>query len=603
MVDETPLISFGEWIGPALVGWLVTIGLLLVVALVACWLVSAMRHGPTAGARAVGGVFFEGFRDLVLISPRRIAALAWLAVKESIRRRIVAVFAVFLLLLLFAGWFLDPESVNRARLYIGFVLTATTYLVLLLALFLSVLSLPADIKNRTIHTIITKPVRPAEIVLGRMLGFIVIGSGLLLMMGAVSYVFVVRGMSHTHRVEIGRLQADEPDRTGKPGIQVWRGRTSLTQGHRHEVYLDSNGRGHVEAENNHTHSLSVAPAVLADKKAVVETGSPEGMLVARLPVYGKLRFVDRSGKPAEKGVNVGDEWTYRSYIEGGTLAAAVWTFNHVTEAEFPNGLPVELNLGVFRTHKGNIEKGVPGSLSVRNPQTDQRVEVRIFPAKEFVTDVQFIPRDLQTADGRHVDLYRDLAPNGQLEIWLRCLAPAQYFGAAQRDVYLRASDTSFAVNFAKGYLGVWFQMVLIVAFGVMFSTLLSGPVAMIATLAVMVIGFFSGFVHDLAAGKNIGGGPLESAIRLVTQENVVSELEPGLQTTAAKMADKAFEQVLKGIVGAVPSFADYSYADFVADGFYIPHSRVLIDLLTTLAFVLPVFVVGYFLLKTREVAR
>jgi ABC-type transport system involved in multi-copper enzyme maturation permease subunit len=603
MVDESPLIGFGEWFASAWRGWCTTIGLLVVVALIACWIVAATRYGPLAGARTVLGVFFDGLKVLLRISPRRIGALAWLAVKESVRRRILAVFALFLVLLLLAGWFLDPESVNRSRLYISFVLTATSYLVLLLALFLSVLSLPADIKNRTIHTVMTKPVRPAEIVLGRILGFVVIGTGLLGMMGAVSYVFVVRGVSHTHRVEIARLQDADAARGGKAATQAWKGRTSLAQGHRHDVYLDALGRGRVEQENNHRHSLAVSPDLAANKKAIVETSGPEGMLVARLPVYGRLRFVDRSGKPAEKGVNVGDEWTYRSYIEGGTLGAAVWTFSNVTAADFPNGLPVELNLGVFRTHKGDIEKGVPGSLAVRNPKTGLRVEVRIFPAKEFVTDVQFIPRELQTADGRTVDLFRDLTADGQVEIWLRCLVPAQYFGAAQRDLYLRASDTSFAVNFAKGYLGIWLQMVLIVGFGVMFSTFLSGPVAMIATLGVLVIGFFSAFVTDLAGGKNIGGGPMESAIRLVTQDNLVSELEPGLQTTAAKMADHAFEQLLRGVAASVPSFADYSFADFVADGFYIPRDRVLMCLSTMLAFLLPVFVVGYFFLKTREVAR
>ena len=87
------------------------------------------------------------------------------------------------------------------------------------------------------------------------------------------------------------------------------------------------------------------------------------MLVARVPVYGKLPSETAAGKPAEKGINVGDEWTYRSYIEGGTLAACVWTFEGITEEAFPHGLPVEMNIEVFRTYKGNIEKGVLGSLT------------------------------------------------------------------------------------------------------------------------------------------------------------------------------------------------------------------------------------------------
>ena len=56
------------------------------------------------------------------------------------------------------------------------MLTATSYLVLLLALIISSLSLPADIKNRTLHTVVTKPVRASEVVLGRIVGFTVGGN-------------------------------------------------------------------------------------------------------------------------------------------------------------------------------------------------------------------------------------------------------------------------------------------------------------------------------------------------------------------------------------------------------------------------------------------
>ena len=84
----------------------------------------------------------------------------------------LVVFVVFVLVLLFAGWFLDSSSDHPARLYLSFVLTATELLVLLLAVFLSAFSLPNDIKSKTIHTVVTKPVRASEIVLGRILGFV-----------------------------------------------------------------------------------------------------------------------------------------------------------------------------------------------------------------------------------------------------------------------------------------------------------------------------------------------------------------------------------------------------------------------------------------------
>ena len=38
--------------------------------------------------------------------------VARLAVQESLRRRVLVVFGVFILILLFAGWYLDRESID-----------------------------------------------------------------------------------------------------------------------------------------------------------------------------------------------------------------------------------------------------------------------------------------------------------------------------------------------------------------------------------------------------------------------------------------------------------------------------------------------------------
>src|SRR5262245_65873499 len=117
------------------------------IALVGGFLIAAFRYGPLAGGDAVYRMVRTGFLDVVSISPRRVLALAWLAVQESLRRRVLIGFGVFLLILLFAGWFLDSRSSDPATLYLSFVLTATSYLVLLIALFLIAVSLAADFKS------------------------------------------------------------------------------------------------------------------------------------------------------------------------------------------------------------------------------------------------------------------------------------------------------------------------------------------------------------------------------------------------------------------------------------------------------------------------
>ncbi|MFW5693234.1 MAG: hypothetical protein ACOCWL_03370, partial [Thermoguttaceae bacterium] len=310
MVIEEEIVPFLEWLPSGLLHWLLIAGSVAAAALVAGWLVAAARHGPGAAVRMVGRALADAWADVVGISARRVSALAWLAVKESIRRWVVVVFGVFIVILLFAGFFLDPASTHPARLYLSFVLTATVYLILLLALFLSTLSLPADIKNRTLHTVVTKPVRPSEIVLGRILGFTAVGTGLLVCMGVLSYVFVVRGLSHTHEIsarELERLQDSWQEQLtgGKPAppIEI---ETETAHGHRHTLRADAirreggrpelipRGRVRTDSARGHWHEFSYRVpegASGADGPPLEHTvGPPEDRFVARVPIYGKLRF-------------------------------------------------------------------------------------------------------------------------------------------------------------------------------------------------------------------------------------------------------------------------------------------------------------------------
>ena len=188
-----------------------------------------------------------------------------------------------------------------------------------------------------------------------------------------------------------------------------------------------------------------------------------------LPMRLFCSFVNKDGKQS-KGINVGNEWEYRGYIEGGTpgvhtKAHAVWTFSNVTKEKYPNGLPLELNLRVFRTFKGEIERGVLGELVVRNPGENARVRrsgPMVFESKEFVPDRRTIPLELNSEIGGRagagkVSLFEDLVSDGKVEVELRCVDPAQYFGVAEADIYLRPGDASFELNFAKAYISLCLQ--------------------------------------------------------------------------------------------------------------------------------------------------
>ncbi len=563
MVLEEAPPPFDAWFSSALLFFLQSGALLVVLALVVGYLVAAFRYGPLGGGDIIYRRLKTAVFDLFSMSPRRIGALAWLAVQESLRRRVLVGFGVFLLILLFAGWFLDTQSTDPATLYLSFVLTSTTYLVLLMALFLSAFSLPTDIKNHTIYTIVTKPVRPGEIVLGRILGFAAIGTVLLALMGVVSYVFVVRVLNHTHDVEVASLKTVPNDSSGE---RV--GRTGSTQNHRHNVTLQPDGTGSTDVVQGHWHEVD---EVVDGDETTYTMGPPRDLFHARVPAYAtNLRFKDRTGKGSDKGINVGNEWTYRSFIEGATLAAATWTFEDVTPERFPDGLPIEMTVRVFRSYKGDIEKGILGSLVLRNPRTGRASAGINFEAKDGTIDSRLIPRKLTDPAGNSIDLFDDLVADGELEMQLQCLDIEQYFGVAKPDLYLRARDASFALNFAKSYVGIWVQMLLVTSFGVMFSTFLSGAVAMLATLAALVLGFFAKFIYGVAVGTVEGGGPVEALVRLISQRNVTSEMEPGLTRNVVQAMDNVFMFFMQSVTSLLPDFRRFSDVDYVAYGFDIP---------------------------------
>ena len=609
MVLEDPILPFYEWFSTSTGPFLLMLLVITAFGLVLGYLAAALRHGP---ARAIGmttGTVGQGIRELLQSSSRRLYAIARLAFQESIRRRVLIVFGIFVIGLLFAGWFLNPDSDHPAVLYLSFVLTSTNFLVLLLAIFISAFSLPNDLKNKTIYTIVTKPVRGWEIVVGRMLGFCAVGTLLLALMCLFSYFFVYRGLQHTHAIDPAELAANVSANDGSRT-----GLSSVGSRHQHEVTVDATGRIEVVPTRDHTHEpvATLTPGATAS----MELGSARGLLAARVPIMGELRFLDRAGNPGE-GINVGQEWAYRRYIEGGTLSAAIWRFRGLNAKDFGDELPLEMSIRVFRSYKGDIEEGIKGTISLVKPAPNGQLTSiddslhsvpQSFIAKEYTEYQPLIPRKITAIDRdgkeRVVDVMQDLVDpeTGELEVWIYCVDPGQYFGMASADLYWRAMNRPFWANFVKGYVSIWFQMIVVTCLGVCFSTFLSGPVAMIATLSSLVMGYFKGFVVDVATGEMPGGGPLESLVRIVKQQNQISELEPGIGTTIMQRIDSVLMLFVQGISHAMPNCGIFDTSNFVAHGFDIPANLMSQHGLMALAYITVVAIAGYFLFKTKEVA-
>lgn len=176
--------------------WLMLAAALTVICLGLALLLSVARNG----ARGVT-IFTSGLKsyldDLLSISPRRIFALTKLTLLEAVRRKALLVFVAFAVLLMFAGWFLTDANERpelQVSVHVTFLLTAISWLILPAVIFLSVWALPEDIRIRSLHTVVTKPARRLEIVLGRMTGLGIVAITMLVVMGLVGLAWLYRAI-------------------------------------------------------------------------------------------------------------------------------------------------------------------------------------------------------------------------------------------------------------------------------------------------------------------------------------------------------------------------------------------------------------------------
>ena len=582
--------TYFEWLfehHSLVLGFLLVL-VLAILGFVIGFVVALLKHGPSEGFLQVSKLIRELFVvDIPETSARRVGAIARLAIKEAIRKKVLVVVAVFVIAIMFAGWYLDPQAQYPARLYISFVLTTTNYMVILLGLFLSCFSLPGDIKSKIIYTIVTKPVRPTEIFLGRVLGFSAVGTMILLLLGTMSYLFVVRGVDHKH-------EAMEISSDGNTGS------TTLQQFHSHTFTLDESGVGKTNETKGHSHIVTKS----GDKIVV---GPATGDLEARVPIYGLLRFTGRDGEE-NSGLNVGYMSEYQKYIEGDSLSSAIWTFKGLRPSNFGNVLNYDMTISAFRTYKGDIVTPVGGVVIFRS--IDGTVESERFPfkVKEFQIDQRSISlkglKGFRKGEPADLDFFKDIAPNGSFEVMIRCQDKSQYLGMAAADLYFRANTLPFWWNFVKGYISIWLQMVIVICFGVMFSTFLSGPVAIIATISIIVLGFFGFFVDDIVKGTNQGGGPIESLIRIPIQSGSGTELDLGNKTleTSIRIVDKAILICVQTLSRAIPNFIQLGTADFVAYGVNLFGGLLSRHLTICAGYFLMTGIISYFFLKTREMA-
>lgn len=127
--------------------------------------------------------------------------------KEAMGKRILVVSGIFALaLVISAPYWPTMGEADRVKLVQDISLGAMTFLGVIVAVFISAYSLPSDIEEKRIFTIVSKPVRRHQILLGKFCGFLMVFAVVLGVMGVFSDV-VIRSVSTSSRVRVTSAEA------------------------------------------------------------------------------------------------------------------------------------------------------------------------------------------------------------------------------------------------------------------------------------------------------------------------------------------------------------------------------------------------------------
>ncbi|MFM7039531.1 MAG: ABC transporter permease [Planctomycetaceae bacterium] len=178
----------------ALRGWLLLLAGLTVISLAIAFVLAMARNGAS-GLKIFTAGLMSWLSDTFSVSLRRVYAVARLTLLEAVRRKALLVFVVFAVLLMFAGWFIADSNERpelQVQVHVTFLLKSIAWLLLPAVIFLSCWAIPEDIRLRSMHTVVTKPVRRLEIVLGRISGLAIVFVFVLVVMGIIGQLWLSR---------------------------------------------------------------------------------------------------------------------------------------------------------------------------------------------------------------------------------------------------------------------------------------------------------------------------------------------------------------------------------------------------------------------------
>ena len=369
-------------------------------------------------------------------------AVAINTVRQALRMKIAAVFIILLIVLLpVMGMSMTGDGTLKGRLqsFVSYSLSLANFLLCLLTIIVSIYSLTSDIEQRQIYTVLTKPIRRFQLLFGKLLGVILLGAALLIVFSAIIYTITIYTPKFYAASEAELTQVNNEFFTARASLRP--------------VEVD------VTDEVNKTY------------QKLEKTGQlPPGVSDSKV---SRKNYIEALTKRIELGK--------RAAAPGHEL---IW--------EFDNVKPLDPNHSVFIKYKYDVSVNPPdlhvyGRWDVGDYRQIETPVYR-FDRKDLIRTFYEIeaPADAVTEDGHlvvrffNVPLLNNTVVIFPLKDGLEVLYKADTFNA----------------NFLRAVLLILFRLIFLASLGILASTFLSFPVAILFCLVIFFTATISGFVIE-----------------------------------------------------------------------------------------------------------
>jgi ABC-type transport system involved in multi-copper enzyme maturation permease subunit len=536
---------------------------------------------------------------------RRIWAITLLSIKEVIRNRLIILFLLILLTLLFPiSWFSPPREQDELLMGVKWTSILMSVLMVFGAMLLASFAIPLDVKSQNIYTIVTKPVERFEIVLGRFLGYTSLFTAAILATSLVTLLTLVYSNPSEKSLE-KTYKARVPVR-GKLKYESRKGEFAGT-----DIGKEFNYRMYIGGDPRST------------QRAVYSfVNPPRGLQSASgdsVPVEFSFDIYRLTKGEEDRGVDINVRvvtWQTGQAPPGPNEAGGNWKWTDADkEKRYRADALAELRkLPAYSTM--DREDAAVSVLRVAEPDTPEWAVANTLAEKygyfefvgkeifDFGTERLYVPAGIFRAAAQSSDGTRDY-PEGspRVAVYIHCTTTSQMLGMAEGDLYLLETEQPFEWNYIKSAFGVWCWVVLVIGLAVTLSTYLDAVVTLLAVGFLFIVGFMVQYIYEI--GMNIGRGqvgPFQALNQLLNAKIPTAEVGDSPLEKTFDGIDFGVAWAFRRVINVLPDVSTFSWTNYVAEGFNVSVESLIMNFLVLAAYLFPWFLMSYYLIRGREVA-